>query len=116
MDDNIRGLNINLAQLIRGTELEIYSTLLSLEKIRTTTEAQGYTVNLAERSYRLTEEAYRAGLTELLEMQNAELELRKARLGVLEQNFSYIQGLIDLEYSIGVPFGTLSSSVHSGEE
>ncbi|MDR3130646.1 MAG: TolC family protein [Treponema sp.] len=116
IDDNIRSQNIILAQAIRGTEIEIYSTLLSLEKIRTTVEAQEYTVNLAERSYKLTEEAYRAGLTELLEMQNAELELRKARIGVLEQDFSYIQGLIDLEYSMGVPFGTLSSRIHSGEK
>jgi outer membrane protein TolC len=116
MDDNIRSLNIGLAQAVRGTELEVYNTLLSLEKIRTTAEAQEYTVDLAERSYRLTEEAYRAGLTELLEMQNAELELRKARIGALEQDFNYIQGLIDLEYSIGVPFGTLSSSTRSGEE
>ncbi|MDR2740630.1 MAG: TolC family protein, partial [Treponema sp.] len=116
IDDNIRGLNISIAQAVRGTELEIYNTLLSLEKIRTTVEAQGYTVNLAERSYKLTEEAYRAGLTELLEVQNAELELRKARIGVLEQDFNYIQGLIDLEYSMGVPFGTLSSRTHSGEK
>jgi outer membrane protein TolC len=116
LDDNIRSLNIGLAQAVRGTELEIYNTVLSLEKIRTTVEAQEYTVNLAERSYKLTEEAYRAGLTELLEMQNAELELRKARIGVLEQDFSYIQGLIDLEYSMGVPFGTLSSPARSGEK
>jgi outer membrane protein TolC len=115
IDDNIRGLNISLAQTVRGTEVEIYNTLLSLEKIRTTVEAQEYTVNLAERSYNLTEQAYQAGLTELLEVQNAELELRKARIGVLEQDFSYIQGLIDLEYSMGVPFGTLSSRIHAGE-
>jgi outer membrane protein TolC len=116
IEDNIRSLNINLAQAVRGAELEVYNTLLSLEKLRVTVEAQGYTVNLAERSYRLTEEAYRAGLTELLEVQNAELELRKARIGVLEKNFSYLQGLIDLEYSIGVPFGKLSSNTHAGEE
>jgi outer membrane protein TolC len=116
IDDNIRGLSLNIAQAVRGTEVEIYNTLLSLEKIRTTVEAQKYTVNLAERSYKLTEEAYRAGLTELLEVQNAELELRKSRIGVLEQDFNYIQGLIDLEYSMGVPFGTLSSRIHSGEE
>ncbi|MDR2070277.1 MAG: TolC family protein [Treponema sp.] len=115
LDDNIRSLNIGLAQAVQGTELEIYNTLLSLEKTRTTVEAQEYTVNLAERSYKLTEEAYRAGLTELLEVQNAELELRKARIGISEQNFNYIQSLIDLEYSLGVPFGTLSSRAHSGE-
>jgi outer membrane protein TolC len=64
---------------------------------------------MAEQAYQLTEEAYRAGLQDLLEVQNADLTLRQARLQMLEQNFNYRMGLIDLEYAIGVPFGTLSS-------
>jgi outer membrane protein TolC len=110
LDDNIRSAHIGLAQAIRGTELEIYNTVMSLEHARSTVEALALTVELAERTYRLTEEAYRAGLREVLEVQNAELELRKARIGVLEQNFNYLKGLIDLEYAVGVPFGTLSGS------
>jgi outer membrane protein TolC len=86
---------------------------MQLEKARVTVEAQSLTVELAERTYRLTEEAYQAGLSEFLEVQNAELELRRARIGVLEQNYNYIKGLIDLEYAIGVPFGTLSAGNRS---
>jgi outer membrane protein TolC len=103
-------LNIGLAQTIQGTELEIYSKVFSLEQARTTVETQGLTVDLAERSYRLTEEAYRAGFSDLPTVENAELELRRAKIGVLEQNFNYLMGLLDLEYAIGVPFGTLSRS------
>jgi outer membrane protein TolC len=109
IDDGIKTANIGLAQMIRGTEIEIYNTVLSLEKTRISAEAQTQTVNLAERSYRLTEEAYRAGLQDLFQVQSAELSLRQARVQMLEQQFNYLNGLIDLEYSIGVPFGTLSS-------
>jgi outer membrane protein TolC len=109
LDDNIRSLNIGLAQSIRTTELEVYSKVLSLEQARTTVGALTQTVDLAERSYRLTETAYRAGLSSLLDVQNAEVELHKSRIGVLEQNFNYLMGLIDLEYAIGVPFGSLNS-------
>ncbi|MDR1177929.1 MAG: TolC family protein [Spirochaetaceae bacterium] len=108
-DDSLRSASIRLAQTIQGTELEIYNTVLSLEKTRTSAEAQSLTITLAEQAYRLTEEAYRAGLQDLLEVQNAELALHQARLQMLEQNFNYRIGLIDLEYAIGVPFGTLSS-------
>ncbi|GHV95519.1 hypothetical protein AGMMS50293_18390 [Spirochaetia bacterium] len=108
LDDQIKTANIGLAQMVRGTEIEIYNTVLSLEKTRITAEAQAQTVNLAERTYGLTEEAYRAGLQELMQVQNAELSLRQARVQMLEQQFNYLNGLIDLEYSIGVPFGTLS--------
>ena len=116
MDDQIRAANIGLAQMIQGTEIEIYNTILSLEKTRITTEAQTQTVALAERAYRLTEEAYRAGLQDLLQVQNAELELKQAKVSMLEQQFNYLNGLLDLEYSIGVPFGTLVPGTLNSKE
>jgi outer membrane protein TolC len=109
LDDQIRTANIGLAQMIQGTEIEIYNTILSLERTQTTAAAQAQTVSLAERSYQLTEQAFRAGLQDLLQVQNAELELKQAKVSMLEQQFTYLNSLLDLEYSIGVPFGTLTS-------
>ena len=109
VDNTIQTTTIGLSQMMRGTELEIYNTVLSLEKTRITMETQSKTVALAERSYQLTENAYRAGLNDYLQVQNAAVELRRARIGVLEQQFNYLTGLIDLEYAMGVSFGTLSS-------
>ncbi|MDR2417694.1 MAG: TolC family protein [Treponema sp.] len=111
IDDNMQSLNIGLAQAIRGTELEIYNTVLSLQKAQTQIAALQKTVELAQRSYELTEQAYRAGFQDLLQVQNAEQQLNQAKVGVLVQNFTYLQGLLDLEYAIGVPFGTLSGSI-----
>jgi outer membrane protein TolC len=111
LDNTLKTTSIGLTQMIRGTELEIYNTVLSLERIRATREAQTRTVDLAQQSYQSTEQAYQAGLQDLIQVQNAELELRRARVGVLEQYFNYLNGLIDLEYAIGVPFGTLTRSV-----
>ena len=42
-------------------------------------------------------------------MQSAALALRQARLQLLTQQYNYLNDLIDLEYAIGVPFGTLSN-------
>jgi outer membrane protein TolC len=109
VDNQIKTIANGISQMIRGTELEIYNTLLTLEQIQTTVEAQTQTVNMAEQSYKLTEEAYRAGLQDLLQVQNAELELRRARLAVVQQQFTYLNSLVDLEYAIGAPFGTLSA-------
>jgi len=47
-------------------------------------------------------------LQDYFQVQNAEQSLRQARVQLLEQQFNYLNGLIDLEYSTGVPFGTLS--------
>jgi len=114
MDDSIQIQNIQLAQMIRNTELEIFTTVNSLEKIRTTAEAQQAAVDLADQSYKLTEEAYKAGLQDFLSVQSAALALEQAQLQLETQQFNYLNGLIDLEYSTGVPFGTLSSAASAG--
>lgn len=106
---DIRSKNIDIALAVRSTEIEIYNTVLTLEQIRLTTQTQQQAINLAERTTTLTEQAYRAGLQDFLQVQNAVLELRKARVQMLEHQFSYLNGLIELEYAIGVPFGTLSA-------
>ncbi|MDR2177687.1 MAG: TolC family protein [Treponema sp.] len=108
MDNQIKSLAGSITQMIQGTELEIYNTLLTLAQVQSTMDAQAETVRLAEQSYRLTEEAYRAGLQDFLQVQNAELELHKARLEIIRQQNSYRNSLIDLEYAAGLPFGTLS--------
>ncbi|MDR0302059.1 MAG: TolC family protein [Treponema sp.] len=109
LEDQITTATLGLTQMIQGTEIEIYNTVLALEKARITSEAQAQTVSLAEQSFRLTEQAYQAGLQDYFQVQNTEQSLRQARVQMLEQQFIYLNGLIDLEYSIGVPFGTLSS-------
>jgi len=110
LDDGLQVQNTQLAQMIRDTELEIFTTVNSLEKIRTTAVAQQAAVDLADQSYKLTEEAYKAGLQDFLTVQSSALALEQAKLQLETQQFNYLNGLIDLEYSAGVPFGTLSSS------
>jgi len=109
LDDQLRTANIGLAQMVTGTQIEINNIVLTLERTRINAQAQAETVRLAEQSYRLTEQAYRAGLQDYFQVQNAQQSLNQARVQLLEQQFNYLNGLIDLEYSIGVPFGTLST-------
>ncbi|MDR1363768.1 MAG: TolC family protein [Spirochaetaceae bacterium] len=107
LDDNVKTLSIALAQAEQGSELDITNKVYSLEQIRSNIEAQRATAQLAERSYNETLRAYSNGLQSLLQAQNADLQLRNARLNLYQQESNYLQGLIDLEYSIGAPFGSL---------
>ena len=110
LEDQIRIANIGLAQMIRGTEIEIHNLVLTLERIKLSMEALEQTVVLAERSFNLTEQAYRAGVADFFQVQNAELSFRQARAQLHEQQFNYLNGLLDLEYALGIPFGTLTSN------
>jgi outer membrane protein TolC len=109
LNDQIRAANINLEQMIRGTEIEIHNLVQTLERIKLSIEALKQTVTLAERSFQLTEQAYRLGRSDVFQVQNAELSLRQARVQLSEQQFNYLNGLLDLEYMLGIPFGTLAT-------
>lgn len=107
LDNTLRNLNIGLTRTVQATELEIFTKVNSLEKTRVSAGAQNAAVDLAEQSYRLTEEAYRAGMQDLQAVQNAALQLNQAKLQQLTLQFNFLSDLIDLEYAIGAPFGTL---------
>jgi outer membrane protein TolC len=113
MDDNLKVLSIGLAQAEQGAELDITNKVFSLEQIGESIEALRASAALAERSYTETLRAYNSGLQTLLQVQNAELQLRDARLNIYKQEGSYIQGLIDLEYAIGAKFGSLASEMRT---
>ncbi|HOX12959.1 MAG TPA: TolC family protein [Spirochaetia bacterium] len=108
--DQRESLRANLAQALRGAEMEIDGLVRRLEKSRTSHTALELNAGLAERAYRLSEEAYRAGAADLLDVQNAELELRKARLELLKEDYTYVTALLDLEYAVGARFGSLGGS------
>jgi len=100
LEDNLEKTKIGLMQSIDGAELEIDSTVRQLEKSRDTIETLQLNVERARRAYEMAEEAYNAGSQELLEVQNAEIELKQARLEVLKEKYTYLSALIDLEYQL----------------
>jgi outer membrane protein TolC len=107
LKDDIKVSELGLAQLIRAEEVNIYNTVFTLAQARESAAAQQKTADLAERTFQLTSQAYRAGLQDLLEVENVQTQLNQAKLGVLQKQFDFLSGIIDLEYSLGVPFGTI---------
>ncbi len=108
LEDNILKTRIGLMQTLEGAELEIESTVQQLEKSRDTINTLQLNVERARRAYEMAEEAYNAGSQELLEVQNAEIELKQARLEVLKEKYNYLSALIDLEYQLNTSIEKLS--------
>jgi len=102
LDGQIRQTELRRAQTLRGAEVEIETLVHNLNKARTSIATLELNVGLAEEAHRLADEAYNAGGRDLLEAQNAELELNKARLEVLKAKYGYITGLLDLEYAVNM--------------
>lgn len=108
LEDSIRQTRIGLLQMIEGAELEIDSTVRQLEKSRDTIETLQLNVARARRAYEMAEEAYNAGSRELLEVQNAEIELKSAQLEVLKEKYTYLSAMIDLEYQMNTKIDELA--------
>ncbi len=108
LEDNLQKTRIGLMQSIEGAQLEIDSTVQQLEKSRDTIDTLQLNVERARRAYEMAEEAYNAGSQELLEVQNAEIELKQAQLEVLKEKYTYLSALIDLEYQLNTSIEKLT--------
>ncbi len=99
-EDSIRQNDINLSQSLKKASMEITNIVKRLEKSLLSLNTLKLNVELALEAYKLAEESYNAGGKEILEVQNAELELQKAKLSVLTEEYNYVSGLLDLEYAL----------------
>jgi outer membrane protein len=106
-DDSIRDLELQLLSARTTADLKKASLLRDITQSQSSLEARGLNVTLAEKSHALTEEAYRRGAKDLLTLQNAADALQLARVSQMKESYTLISAVLDLEYAIGVPFGTL---------
>jgi outer membrane protein TolC len=110
--DNIKKMRLNLTQAMRGAEMEVKTIVMNLKKSLESIESLEMNVELAKRAYNMAEEAYNAGNRELLEVQQAEDELKKARLEVLREQYNYTTGLLDLEYALNTSLEEIKEKYH----
>jgi outer membrane protein, multidrug efflux system len=108
----IMKLRNRLQETVQNLELQVISTVRRLEASLETLEILSLNLDLAERAYELASEAYAEGLRELSEVHDAELELQNARLRVIEEQYQYITGLLDLEYHLNTPLEELQEHTH----
>ncbi|HUW71087.1 MAG TPA: TolC family protein [bacterium] len=105
--DSVATLEISLAEARTSADLQVRSLVRRIDQARSSLKALRLNATLAERTYALTEEAYRFGTRDVLSLQNAQDNLQSARMQVLSQLNTLISAALDLEYALGVPFGTL---------
>ncbi|GMO68380.1 MAG: hypothetical protein Ta2A_16620 [Treponemataceae bacterium] len=98
--DNIRKLQISRSMAEDSARKEIMQLVDNLTLSRSQIEASSANIDMAQRAYDMTLLSYRNGTTELLELRDAENSLNQARLGLLNEQFNYMSGILDLEYAL----------------
>jgi outer membrane protein TolC len=102
VEANIMKLRLSMAQLLQNSEMEINSLIQKLNKSRNAIAASRLNIELAQKAYDMTVVAFRNGTTELLDVRDAEGQLSQAQLGLLQEQYNYVTGLLDLEYALNM--------------
>ena len=97
---NLKKLELSVGTILQNGEMEINSLVDNLKKCESSIKAMEYNVELAEKAYNMSFEAYKVGTTEILDLNEAASQLSQAKLGLMNEKYTYLTTLLDLEYAI----------------
>lgn len=93
-------LELTLETLRENQKVSVRKSVDTLNQARAQIDSMRRNVTLAQRAYDATYRQYRNGMTELLNLRDAETSLNQAKLGLLNQKFQYVSALMDLENTL----------------
>ena len=97
---NIDKLENTLQNTEEQMRLGVIKAVSTLQQSRKDIASSERNVELAEKSYALTWQAYRNGTTEYLSLADTESQLKSAKLGLANAKYNYLISLMDLENTI----------------
>ena len=101
-------MELQLADAQRSLAVSTQSSLRKISQSQSSLTARRANVELAQRTYDMTLQAYNRGTKDLLSLQNASDDLLSAQVSLMSEQRALISAVLALEHTIGVPFGTLS--------
>ncbi len=103
VQDSIDSLGLTRKIAWQAAETEITNLIGNLGIYRLTIEANTSGVALAKKNFELTDEAYKVGTRQLLDVESAQNDYMTAQQQLLLARYNYIAALLDLEYALGTP-------------
>lgn len=101
LDRSLMDINLQQKELLDNLKLQITNLLSSLNNSMEIQRGLVLTVDLSKRTLEMTENSYKRGSSQLLEVENANNEYNKARLELLRERINYYNAFIELESLIG---------------
>lgn len=104
---NLETIELNIQNQQITEEINIQNYLNTIKSTQENMRLGQSNVELAQQNYNLTADAYNNGTRSLLELQSARDNLNSARVNTMANASTLITAILNLENTIGVPFGTL---------
>ena len=105
--DTLKDLELQLENEKKNLTRTVMSSLRSIKQSQESIKYKQANVKLAQKTYDMTAEAYNRGAKDLLTLQNANTSLLNAQVSLKSETLTLIKAILNLENTIGIPFGTL---------
>ncbi|MBR1403964.1 MAG: TolC family protein [Treponema sp.] len=108
-EDTVKDLELQLDNEMKNLKRTVDSSLRSIRQSQESIQYKQANVALAQKTYDMTQEAYNRGTKDLLTLQDANTSLLNAQVSLKSETLTLIRAILNLENTIGVPFGTLGN-------
>ena len=105
--DTVKDLELQIDNEMKNLKRTVDSSLRSIRQSQESIQYKQANVTLAQKTYDMTQEAYNRGTKDLLTLQDANTSLLNAQVSLKSEVLTLIKAILNLENTIGVPFGTL---------
>lgn len=107
LDDTIKTYQLQLENTKKNVKTSVIEKLKNIELSQRTLAARKMNLELAEKSYKMTEDAYNSGTKDLLTLQSSLDKLQTAQLQLRAEQYTLISNVLDLENTLSLPSGSL---------
>ena len=104
---NLKDLELQLENERTTAELSLQNSIKNILQKQSQMEMLNRNVEIAQKAYDMTLTAYNHGSRDLLTLQNASDSLLKAKTDRESLIYNLISSVLDLENTLGIPFGSL---------
>lgn len=109
---SIKDLELQIENEKINVQISIDNSIKKIEQAKSQLKSLQKNINLAQKTYDLTLQAYNYGSADLLTLQNASDAIMNAKNTQRSQIYTLICAILDLENSLGIPFGTLVNNIN----
>lgn len=110
MKTSVKDLELQLENEKTTAELNIQNIVKKIKQAESQLTALEQNVQLAQKTYDMTLNAYNHGSRDLLTLQSTADALLSAKTSLQSQLYTLASAILDLENTLGIPFGTLGKT------
>ena len=107
LEDNAERLRLQIAEEEEESISRVENLVRQIRQQQESVKTLDMTREVAEKTLSLTEEAYRYGTKDMLDVSDAQFTVRTAEMDILQRKFDIYCSILELEYTLNMTFGTL---------